>query len=123
MNKMPTFKGYIGYQGAYVSVDEQEAAWLEDQISDQEAEDYRKEHCVLDWEASNGQSIEVWVRDADAIMVILAGKEYRFCEFKAIPASQQAKASQMGIVCTLGPIALNAERKAIVDAAIRKFPN
>ena len=120
--KMPHFTGYQSkYGGYYVSVDEQESAWEQEQIEKQQADDLRRECCVLEWTASSGQAIEVWVSSAESVMVSVDGKDYNFCSFKPVPAAQAARAKAMGIVCQLGPIGLTAERKAIVEAAIRKY--
>lgn len=117
-NDYYTFKAGAAYATSE-EIEERKAREAEDA---EDAEDVRREHCVLEYQASSsGQEIEIWVWSAENISVKVNGRGYDFCEFASIPAGQREAAASAGVVVKLGPIGLTAERKAIIDAAIRKL--
>lgn len=120
--KMPRFHDIVTKGGYIVTVDEQEDEWRERQAYEDECDAALAEHRVLSWTATNGKDIEIIVWDASDILVKVGSfDEHRVEGFQPVAVSQQARAKAMGVVCQLGPVGLTAERKAVVEAAIRKF--
>ncbi len=120
--RMPRFRDRVTLGGYIVTAEEQEDEWRERQAYEDECDAALAEHRVLSWTASNGKDIEIIVWAADDILVRVGSfDEHRVEGFQPVPASQQTRAKAMGVVCQLGPVGLTAERKAVVEAAIRKF--
>jgi hypothetical protein len=68
----------------------------------------------VEWTASNGQRVRVWSGPTrDLYHVAVDAKLSCGVRFSVVPPQQAALARKAGVVCKLGPVGLNAERKLL----------
>lgn len=123
--KMPRFEGHVGYQGQWVSVEEQEEMWREQDAIDAAYEESDCKHRELQesltvrWTAKSGQKIEVIVWKRDEFEVSIDEREgVVYKGFSPVPARQAALAQAHGIVAMIGRVGITAEQKAAIEAKI-----
>lgn len=70
----------------------------------------------ITWNTQQGQEVVITIKNTHYVVAVAGNVYARPTDFSPVPAAQAAKAAQMGVVASLGPVAVTAERKALIEA-------